>query len=247
MPRCAILLLLLVCACKSDLEKLVARHHDKLEAQLDKAAALAPIVEKQPKLTADQWPVPGVKFTNPYDAQDHSGNAFWEWSNQLVDPCTNWTTTYAKDNSGNDFILVTDTLLDTTGGLLEKPSCALTGNMQRAAGLDEKQASYLENARYVLVLRLAIKQKPELDQAEVKADVDAYIASGKGKDVSHFVPGRLAGDALLYELATAKLAGGFTFDVTSSDEVSIQGAGLDEIREDLDKHLATVLAAKLAM
>lgn len=238
--------MVLVVGCKSDVEKILDKHGDKLKTQLDKLAALSAIVEKEPPLATETWPVPGVKWpANIY--QNPDGNALWIWSNQLVDPCTNRTTTFAKDNSGSDYIIITDSTLTTTGDLLQYPGCALTGKKELAEGLDERAVKYLVGVRYALVLRPTVKDAPHLDSAEVSASTDEYLKTGKGKDVEHFVPGRIAGDALLYDLATSKLAGGFKFDVTSSETVKVQGAGIDEIQQDVVDHLESALAAKLRM
>ena len=245
MPWFLVVLVVFVTACKSDVDKLLDAHGDKVKAQLTKIAALEPIVAKEAKLAEDHWPVAGAKLPgNSY--QDASGNTMWSWSHQLVDPCTHRFTTYAKDNEGMEFIIMADSRISTTSAdtATMYAKCAVDG--KDSGGFDEKQALYLERVTYVIVLRPEIKQAPELDRGEVMKDTDAYLKGEKGPGVSHFVPGRLAGDALVYELATAKLAGGFRFDVTSSESVSTRGAGIDEIRRDLSSNLEKFLVAKFA-
>ena len=237
----------LVLACKSDTEKILEAHGSKLKPILEQVAALSPIADKAPKLTTETWPVPGVKWSsNIYT--DPNGNAIWLWSHQLVDPCKHEITTYAPDNSGSDYIIFTQSHVSTAGDALRGPSCAISG--KHDGWLNEKAVKYVEGVRYLLVLRPDVKVKPELDEAERKASVDDYIASGKSKDVEHFVPGRIAGDALLYELGTNKLLGGFTFDVKNGDEITIKdrgSPGYAEMQTDLAKRLEAVLSAKLSM
>lgn len=240
------LLLIVVLGCKSDEEKLIEAHRDKLQAVLEKVAALAPIAEKEARLTTETWPVAGVKWpTNVYT--DPHGNALWLWSHQLVDPCANRDATFAEDNTGYDYIIFTQTQVSTTGGALQAPKCALAG--EKDTGLDERAVKYVEGIKYLLVLRPAVKTSPMLDRAEVEASLEAYKKTGKGTDVEHFTAGRLAGDALLYELGSNKLLGGFTFDAVSSDKLKVdsRSAGIEEMRHDLSKRLEAELAAKLRM
>ncbi len=249
MNRITALAVLGVLGCKSDVEKILDKHKDKLKPQLDKIAALSPIVAKEPKLTTDRWPVPGVKWPTNVYTDPNGGNALWAWSHQLVDPCSNREATFAKDNTGSDYIILTETQVSTTGDLLGLPGCAVAGKLEQAAGLDEHAVTYLEGVTHVLVLRPEVKQVPELDKAESDASYESYMKTGKGKDVEHFVPGRIAGDALLYELGTGKLVGGFLFDATNSESVEVKGAsaGIQEMRFDIAKRLESQIAAKLRM
>jgi len=243
MKLSACLAVLFALGCKSDEEKIVDAHKSKLKVQFERIAALAPKVEKEPKLTADTWPVAGVKFSdNIYT--DPSGNTLLAWSHQLVDACTNDNVTFAKDNTGTDWIILSNTIVSTAIGALALPKCALDGKMERAAGMSVKQVEYLVATKYLLVLRPHDKQAPSLDAAEVSASTDAYLKGDKSKEVKHFVPGRIAGDALLYELESGKLLGGFVFDANSSDVVEV-GASYDNLRFDVGKNLEKLLIAKM--
>jgi hypothetical protein len=227
-----VLCLLLLAACKSPEQKLADAHGPKIAATLKSIAALSPLVEKQPALPAPRWPIAGAKVGT---------NTGVVWSNQLTDPCTHWYTTYAPDNGGNDFIHIKQ---DQSEYWLTKPACAVAGNKDKMGGFRQDDVDTLLGMKYVLVLHPTQKKAPRIDAGEASASVDEYLKTGKGKNVEHFSSGRIAGDALLYELATAKLVGGFPFDASSSDTVKTK-TDFKELVFDLNEQLETQLDATL--
>jgi hypothetical protein len=230
--RALVVALLLLSACKSAEQKLLDANREKITAALGQLKALAPIVEKQPPLEEARWPVAGAKVGE---------NTGVVWANVLTGTCNDMRTTYAADNSGSDYIHLD---VDRSEYWFEKPTCGLEGNENLIMGLSEKDVETLIGMKYALVLRATVKEQAQLDPAEVAASLEAYQKTGKGTDIEHFIPGRLAGDALLYELATGKLVGNFPFDARSSDKVKASST-YQELVYDLNAQLDRQLRAKL--
>jgi hypothetical protein len=203
-------------------------------AKINQLKELAPLVEKQAHPADPNWPVAGAKVGE---------TAQVIWANKLTGSCNEMRTTYAADNSGFDYIHMLR--LDLTDSWLEVPICAVEGNKELMVGLRQGNIDTLLAMRFALVLKPTVKQIPHVNRAEASASVDAYMKTGEGTDIEHFVPGRLAGDALLYELKTGKLVGNFPFDATSSPKVEVS-AGSDELKYDLNQQLENELKTWLA-
>lgn len=231
--RPVVLVLFALVACKSKEQKLLDENHDEITAALGRLKALAPVVDKQEHLPEANWPVAGVKVGE---------NAGLIWANALTGTCNQMWTTYAPDNSGTDFVALD---LYRAEYWFEKPTCAVEGNENLMKGLRKIDVDTLIQMKYALVLRTTIKEPPRLDRGEVTASVDAYKKTGQGTDLKHFVPGHIAGDALLYELSSGKLVGNFPFDAQSSGEVKV-GRNFQELTFDLNDQLEKQLQAQLA-
>jgi len=227
---------LALAGCKSNEQKLIDAHRGQLVAQLDKLKALAPVVEKQPHLETAQWPVAGVKV-------GEGGTAQLIFANKLGHACGFMMPTYAPDNTGGDYVSLT--YVDRSANWFEKVVCGVEGNEDLMGGLMQQDVDTLLAMKHVLVVRPTVKQVPQVARDEAKASVDSYLATGKGKDIEHFEPGRLAGDALLYELATGKLVGNFPFDVRSNATVEVERANYNNLVFDLNKQLDAAIQKQL--
>jgi hypothetical protein len=218
--------------CKSPEQKLLDANRDAIVAALGRFKALAPIVAKTPSPKDTRWPIADAKVGT------NTGILFAE---ALAGSCNDMRVTYAFDNKGSDYVSVD---LDKSEYWYEKLTCAIEGNQNLMLGFSQKEVDTLVGMKYALVLRLTTKQLPGLDKAEVAASLEAYQKTGKGTRIEHFDPGRVAGDALLFELATGELVGYFPFEAASSDTVEATRS-YDELRYDLNQRLTSALRAKI--
>lgn len=236
MAKLPVLIALALVACKSEREKLVDAHGARLKVQLDHLAALAPLAARAPAIVAapetgaPAWPPPalrGARF-------EWGGDGAVVFEHQLAHACDEPWTTFDKDHvSGRDFIIMTSFSTDW----LNNVACSVAGKNPNLADfgdqyLGEPDVQRALALKYVLAIRLRTIESP-----------------GFGATDRTFAPGRLAGDALAFELATGKLVGGFAIDVTNPPTLEFRGKAYetaDQARLQLGQALQDALAARLA-
>lgn len=243
------LTLLILAGCGGEsVQSIVDAHRAAATAQLAKIAALAPAVEKQPLLTQDAWKVPAgvrldfVPFGETYDsdmrrAPSAKYNTAVVFEHQLAKPST--AEPLYWESAAKDLFLLSG--IDHTDRWLLDPACVLETTRGRydsepVPSLLAEGFDWLERTKYLLVLRLRTRQPPGLILEELEAG-----------EMKTFSGGRIAGDALLFEIDGATCLGGVAIEGRSDDQVEVRNAGVhSQLRLKLAANTEEVLKQKLA-
>lgn len=134
------------------------------------------------------------------------------FEHQLAKPST--AESLYWQSGGKDLFLLSG--LDHCDQWLIEPACVVETGMGRngsepVVSLLEEGFSWLERTKYLLVLRLRTRQPPGLVMEELKAG-----------EMKTFSGGRIAGDAVLYEIDTARFLGGITVEGRSDENVEVR-------------------------
>jgi hypothetical protein len=246
MRHLALFLLLAACGGESA-ASLAEAHRAAGTAKLAKIAALAPLVAAQPLLTADAWQLPPgerldfVAFTGNLTKEgkrepNPTYNAAIAYEDHLAKPATaeNMSWQHGKDlfllmcDSSDEWLIGTACLFET--GLGRYGSEPVVYNLE--SGL-----SALERMKYLLVLRLRTRQPPNLVMSELQAG-----------QMKSFEGGRVAGDAVLYDVEHGTMLGGFTVDAGSDAEVEVRNSRVhDQLQLKLAANANEQIKSKLAL
>ncbi len=227
LPRVFLPLILLLAACGGESATALAdAHRAASSAALARIAALAPIVEKQPALGEDRWKLPdglrldcvpfgeriaddGTRTPNP------AYNTAIAFAEHLAKPGEAASLEWQSGNKDTFLLLVdkSDRWLLETAAFLEMGR-GRYGSEPVLSNL-KQDLDWLERTRYLLVLRLPTRQPPGLVMQELRAG-----------EMKTFTPGRVTGDALLYDLEKSALVGGFPIDVTSAASEEVRNANV---------------------
>jgi hypothetical protein len=195
-------------ACGDSSKDLVTKNKAAIEGQLAKLRTLSADVDKRPPIENDALEVPaGTKL----DFQ-HNGNTQTVYPGYLTDPCAGKEIHWVEE--GREPTHETQILVlpyDRMSSWLIEPACILlTGKGQYGGEMTapdnvKMELEALAKVKFVLVPRLEFKRP-------------TYNIDEDGK-VRTFNPGTITGDALVYDLTTAKYLGGFTLAATNANEV----------------------------
>lgn len=145
------------------------------------------------------------------------------WEEDLADPCRSFGKLWTHAPLQVEF--------DQSELWLAGPACVYGDPPSNEHGERlEVGLAALERVKYVIVVRAPKAERPSISGSK-----------------SSFKAGRLAGDALMYELATKQIVGGFKFDVTHGDRLVVSDATrqaqLDaDLVGEFDTRIATALA-----
>lgn len=241
------LLLLAGCGGKS-VKSVVDAHRAAATAKLAKIAALAPIVEKQPTLVKDVWNIPqGVRLHYKPFVELYN-------SDMSRDPHPDYNTAIALEHllakpstadhifwdSGNKGLFLLSGIDHSQEWLLEPAAVLETGarryGSEPVASILDEGLSWLERTKYLVVLRVPTRVPPGLVMEELKA-----------REMKTFTGGRVAGDALLYDIESASFLGGFAFEGKSDEKVEVHDTYVHEqLASKLAKNAEEVIKKKLA-
>ena len=209
--------------------------------KLAQVVALAPSVAKLPPVTVEAWQLPaGLKLDFSWDPWDPASsarsayNAAIAHESQLAQPCASDWITWPKSV---DLFFVS--IANAENWLIE-PACLLEtgkGRRGREPVFDTLNSGLLqlESTKYVLVLRMRTLLRPGLVSAELEAN-----------KMESFEPGRIAGDAVLYEIATGAHLGGFAFDISNKSEVEVRDTRVTaQLELELTGNLKSEIVARL--
>jgi len=237
--RLHVSLLFLVAGCTSG-KDVVSKNRDLIDGQLAKLQALSEDVGKRPAVTEDKLDVPGGVKLGFDPAVDRLGefNAAVVYPGFLKDPCDGEEIHWIEEGRapGSDTQIL-GAPFDWSQNWLGDPVCLLrkgTGrfgseppNKERV----EDALKYLSRVKYALVPRLRFL-RPTYD-----IDPDGKVRT--------FHPGSIAGDLLLYELATAKYLGAVATAVTNAEKVRDRSSTYQALQSDLQTRLEAEVRQKL--
>src|SRR6266545_1794455 len=210
------------------------RRRAQAEPKIAALRALAADVDRRPPVTADGWTLPAGEKLDFIWHKNPAHNASIAYAVHLADPCTENDLKYDNlDTSDNRFYGP----LDDSENWLRGPACLLQ-NGTWLHGVKDVEAAQVNAAfdrlaatKYALIVRIRTAARPTLVESEIKAG-----------ELETFHPGRVAGDALLYEVASGRLLGGFAFDVTSTEKVEVYDR---DMHSQLESSLLTDLGSAM--
>jgi hypothetical protein len=229
-------------------KKVIEEHRAASTAQLAKITALAPIAEAHAPLTRDDWKLPpgvqldlrphdsAVAYDGPERGARASYNTAMVYVEQLARPCESDGLTWQHHDRGFFFLSPV-----RSNAWLIDPACALeTGSGMHGAEIDlrvlDDGLRTLARTKYVLVLRLRERTKPNLVMAELIE-----------KKMESFKAGRVAGDALLFDVEARKYLAGFVIDASNSETVSVRDKDVHgQLESELLERTRTLIEEKLA-
>lgn len=244
----SICLALFLAACGGpSASELAEAHRSAATAQLSKIAALAPIVAAQPPLTSVEWKLPAeLRLDFEPFAQQYADDG-----SRLPNPTYNTAIAYEQhlakpseaqslewQSGSKDIFLL---LVDRSDSWLIEPACLLATGRGRYGSepvVDNLKNgfSWLERTKYLLVLRLPTRKPPGLVLSELQAG-----------EMKTFEGGQVAGDALLFEIASGAYLGGFAIDVRSANELEVRNSGVHtQLQLALSGDVDRLLEAELA-
>lgn len=220
---------LIACGGGKTATKVVDDHRAAAAPILAQLAALAPVADKAPPVTENKLDVPaGVKLDFGFTASSRH-NSSVVYLPRMTAPC-DAAMMWPKDPSSAKTISF-GAPLEHADLWVRDPACALRGDRPPSgddAELLEERFQKLEATRYVLVIKPTTMIHPAItaltDAEWERVKGGDYAAGGKNT----FTPGKLAGEARLYELATQKPLGGFTFSFESAPKVKVTGSDQTE-------------------
>jgi hypothetical protein len=248
MYRWSVIAALAVCGGSKSTKELVDEHRAAAQPVVSALASLASIAKQHPPVNRDGFQLPStVTLDFVFNSPGH--NAAVLYGPTLVDPCAG-KQEWDKDPQRPDRKVEMSAPLDGAE-FFRAATCALaTGTGEHGVDLigDMLPEAFkvLTSIKYVLVVRPSVARKPSMD-GMTEAELETYKQTGKLPPPSNtFRGGRLAGDAMLYELATAKRLGGLRFDYQSADKVKVQGSDqIEQLGYDLLKDARFDLAKRL--
>jgi hypothetical protein len=216
---------LLLSACGGpSASQLAEQHRAAASAKLAKIAALAPLVAAQPRLTGVEWKLPAnlrldfTPFADQYAADgtrlpSPTYNTAIAYEQHLAKPSEAQNLTW-ESHSQDLFLL----MVDRSESWLIEPACLLESGRGRY-GSDpvvenlKSDLVWLEQTKFLLVLRLATRKPPGLVLSELEAG-----------EMKTFQGGQVAGDALLFDIESGACLGGFAIDVRSGSEIEVSNS-----------------------
>lgn len=241
-------IVLLLAGCGGESASTLAdAHREAASKKLTQIAALAPIVERQPPLTEDVWNLPdGLKLDfvphaqtfldNGMPAPNPNYNAALAFQEHIANPSDGESLEW-QSGSKDLFLL----LVDKSDQWLLEPACLLATGKGRYGSepvIDNMKRGFdwLERTKYLLVLRLPTRQPPGLILQELQAG-----------EMKSFTSGHVAGDAVLYDLESGALLGGFVIDATSRSEEEVRNADVHgQLRRKLSDAVNEMIQDKLS-
>jgi hypothetical protein len=224
----ALVLALAACGSSKSAKDIAESQRATAEPILAQVATIGQAARTQAPITGDGIHLPtGVKLDFiPYD--NPAFNAGIAYPAELADPCAGAVSWDANPMRPDRDRSMRPPLGDANW--LRVTSCLLAGKSQgEGSDLAAEAFAHLAKIQYLLVIRPTEARRPEV-AGMTQAELDEYTRSGKlPPDRETFSGGRFAGDALLYELATAKLLGGFAFAYESADKVEVVSDDQSEV------------------
>jgi hypothetical protein len=229
---------LLVLGCGPSAKDVVNQHKGVIEGQASKLQALTADVATRPQLEVDALEIPpGVALH--FGLYEEPFNTAVVYPGHLKDPCNgeevHW---FEKGREPNYETRISTLVLDDTRAWLVDPVCLLRTGKGPGGGeapskeVVESALRLLPKVKYVMVPRLKFL-RPTYD-----IDSDGKVRS--------FHSGAIVGDALIYELATAKYLGGITIAATNNDKVEDESSTYGALERDLEKRAREGVQEKLA-
>ena len=215
-------LFLISCGGGKTTAKVVDGHRAAAEPILAQLAALAPVVEKAPPVTENKLEVPaGVKLDFGFIV-GAKHNASVVYLPRMTAPCDVKMTWPKVSSDARE--LVFSAPLEKAELWIQTPACALRGQptpIGDDADLLEERFQTLEATKYVLVIKTTTMVHPAMTPMTEEEWKKVVGGDYKAGTKTTFTPGKLAGEARLYELATQKPLGGFTFSHESAPKVKV--------------------------
>jgi hypothetical protein len=215
---------LVACGGGKTAKKVVDDHRAAADPILAQLAALAPVIEKAPPVTENKLEVPaGVKLDFGFIV-GAKHNASVVYLPRMTAPCDakmTWPKAPA-DARAIEF----SAPLEKADLWIQAPACALRGEATPIgddADLLEERFKNLEATKYVLVIKTTTMIHPAMTPLTEEEWKKVSGGDYKAGERTTFTPGKLAGEARLYELATQKPLGGFTFSHESAPTVKVSG------------------------
>ena len=216
---------LMACGGGKTAKKVVDSHRAAAEPILAQLAALAPIVDKAPPVTENKLEVPaGVKLDFGFIVGSNH-NASVVYLPRMTAPC-DAKTTWPKV-AGDAREIEFSAPLEKAELWIQDPACSLRGGTVRGgddADLLEERFQKLESTKYVLVIKTTTMVHPAMTALTEEEWKKVSGGDYKAGEKTTFTPGKLAGEARLYEIATQKPLGGFRFSHESAPTVKVNNS-----------------------